>query len=124
MRSHLEFRSAVYADDGAAIAQVLAEHLPHYGFQAQPIVQEDWGWCVPIAHEAFSLWIGCGHYLEYPDGVLWFIEPSRPFVRRWFRRISTMEPVERLADALEAIVEASGEAKHIRWWTDEEVAAG
>jgi hypothetical protein len=98
--------------------------LPGLGFQPERVHPEDWGWRVQIANEAFPLWIGCGHYLEYPDGHLCFIEPSKSHVRHWLRRISTVETVERLADAVERIVEGSGKAYDMRWWTDAEVARG
>jgi hypothetical protein len=65
-----------------------------------------------------------GNYEEYADGHLCFIEPSRPYVRRWLKLVSTLQIVERLASALEKIVHDSGQATDLRWWTDTEVASG
>ncbi|NOW47292.1 hypothetical protein FHW96_003470 [Novosphingobium sp. SG751A] len=131
MRTNLEFcSSAPLADppedapQGEAIARFLAERLPAYGFEIEKVNVEDWGWRIQIHHEAFPLWIGCGFYPEYPDGVLCFIEPAKPFLRRWFRKIPTLETVERLADALERIVAGSGLAQDLRWWSEEENARG
>ena len=44
----------------------------------------------------YRLWIGCGNYEEYPDGFLCFIEPSKPFVRKWFRKIDTTDRLSAL----------------------------
>ncbi|HSG34209.1 MAG TPA: hypothetical protein VLA37_06715 [Sphingomonadaceae bacterium] len=135
MRTHLEFRSEALreafnrTDDpgeigGRLVAELLSSRLPEHGFAVKRVVQEDWGWCIVLDNEAFSLWIGTGDYLEYSDGHLCFIEPSRPFVRRWFRQVSTAETVERLATAIEAIIRASGQASELRWWNETEVARG
>lgn len=131
MRTNLEFRSAALLADppegdpqGETIARFLAERLPAHGFEIEKVHAEDWGWRIQIHHEAFPLWIGCGFYPEHPDGVLCFIEPSKPFWRRWLRKTSTVETVERLANALERIVAASGLAQDLRWWSEEENARG
>jgi hypothetical protein len=94
MRTNLEFRSSALLADtpedapqGETTARFLAERLPAHGFEIEKVHAEDWGWRIHIHHEAFPLWIGCGFYPEYPDGVLCFIEPAKPFLRRWFRKI-------------------------------------
>lgn len=129
MRSHVEFRSATLSDEpgdeaapkGEAVARLLAAELPGHGYQIERIYSEDWGWCVQVSNSSFPLWIGCGHYQEYEDGHLCFIEPSRPYIRRWLRRVPTIEIVERLATAIEDILRHSGEVYDLRWWTDAEV---
>jgi hypothetical protein len=129
MRSHLEFRSgtlrdAAAPDGGEAVAQLLAKALPGHGFTVERVFAEDWGRCVAIANRDFPLWIGCGGYAEYSDGMLCFIEPSRPVIRKWLRRIDVSARVEALADAMERILADSGRARDLRWWSPEEVAAG
>ena len=131
MRSHFEFRSPdlLTRNDEAVpyckpVAEMLATQLPAYGYEVERIVQDDWGWLVRLVNPSFPLWIGCGHYEEYLDGHLCFIEPSRPYVRRWLKRVSTAEIVERLATALEKIVRDSGEATDLHWWTDTGAGTG
>ena len=79
------------------------------------------GWPIDLENDAFPLWIGCGNYEECEDGFLCFIEPPRPFICRWLKRIPTSETVERLANALEEIVAQSGNARDLRWWTEGEM---
>lgn len=132
MRSHLEFRSAAFLDEqdgcgelrGEKVARLLADHLPAHGFEPERVHAEDWGWRIQLASEAFPLWIGCGHYEEHADGHLCFIERSKPYVRRWLKRIATSDAVERLATAVERIVQDSGKVHDLRWWTGAEVARG
>jgi len=132
MRSHVEFRSSALLDaqggetgpKGEAVARLLAAELPGHGYQIECVDPEDWGWRVQIANSAFPLWIGCGHYQEYADGHLCFIEPSRPYIRRWLKRVPTADAVERLATAIEDILRASGAVNDLRWWTEAEAADG
>lgn len=125
MRSHLEFVAPTLLKsseepEGFTVAHLLAQGLPACGFEVIDISAEDWGYRAEVAHDAFPLWIGCGRYLEYPDGVLCFIDPSKPYVRRWLKRISTMDTVERLASAIQRVIEESGQADKLRWWSEEE----
>jgi hypothetical protein len=132
MRSNLEFRWSELSDAGSdeaapraqEVAQLLADELPRHGFDVSYVSEEDWGWRVTVANQAFPLWIGCGHYEEYDDGFLCFIEPRTSSVRRFLKRLPTTETVERLATAIERIIQESGKAHHIRWWTDDENVRG
>jgi hypothetical protein len=128
MRTHLEFRSSAFpalpgeeeavnpGRHGRRLADLLAAKLPGHGFEVIRLGCEDWGWRIDLRNDLFPLWIGCGNYEEYEDGFLCFIEPSKPFVRRWLKRVETAGTVESLATALENIVETSGEARDLRWW--------
>jgi hypothetical protein len=132
MRSNVEFRSPDLLDaqpgagvpQGEAVATLLAEHLAHRGYSIEVVEPEDWGWRVQLHNAAFPLWIGCGHYEEYPDGHLCFIEPSKPYTGRWWKRIATEETVERLATAIEQVLRDSGKVYDLRWWTAAENARG
>jgi hypothetical protein len=135
MRTHLEFVSAEFPPEpsedeevnpgryGKRLAAFLAEKLPQHGFKLSSVYAEDWGWCIAIESTAFPLWIGCGNYDEYENGFLCFIEPSKPFVRRWLSKVSTADTVDRLATAMQAVLEESGKVRQLRWWTDEEARA-
>jgi hypothetical protein len=136
MRTHLEFRSSAFPPYpgeeeqinpdlyGKRLAEFVAEALSEAGFEVDEPDPEDWGWYVTIANQEFPLWVGCGHYQEFPDGFLCFIEPSKPFVRKWFRKVSTEDTVRRVANVLEKSLEAHPEVRELRWWTDEESARG
>jgi len=73
---------------------------------------------VELENEAFPLWIGCGHQDGENDEFLCFIEPSKPFVRKWFRKIDTTVQVSRAANALKKVLESVPDIHSIRWSTE------
>ncbi len=133
MQTHVGFRSAKFLPYegeeaevnpglwGKRLAQYLRAKLVEKGTVVGEIFAEDWGWAVPLQHEAFPIWIGCGHYQEYPDAYLVFIEPSKPRIRKGlFRKIDTTADVERIAGVLDAILRADPEIRDVRWWNEDE----
>ena len=131
--THVEFRSdrfAAYDGEeeqinpglwGKRLAEFLRDNLPFEGFEINEPFAEDWGWVVPIANESFDLWIGCGHYQEYPDGYLCFIEPHRHIVRKFLKKIDTRERVTSVQMALDKILVENAGISAKRWWTYEEL---
>jgi hypothetical protein len=133
MKTHVEFRSAkfpAYPGEekevnpglwGKRLAEYLYQKLKEQGIETKEIFAEDWGWTVPIRHEAFPMWVGCGHYQEYPDGYLVFVEPSKPTIRKGlFKKIDTTYDVEKVAGAIDRILKSDPDIHDIRWWTEEE----
>ena len=136
MRTHVEFRSSAfpaYEDEdeqvnpgrfGRRLAEFLQAQLPVQGIPTEEIYAEDWGWAVPVVNQAFSVWVGCGNYEEYPDGFLCFIEPSKPTVRKGlFKKVDTTQVVERVAVALEKALVSRPDVREIRWWSQNETGA-
>ncbi len=145
MKTHLEFRSDAFPAQpgeeeevnpgrwGRLLADYLSTELRARGFAGRGPFAEDWGWLIPLENEGFALWIGCGNIerddeafavASDPDPVdqfLCFIEPSKPFVRKLFRKIDTTARVGELAAALEAALRAHPRVRQLRWWTDEEL---
>lgn len=133
MRTHLQFRSSsfpAFASEyeeinpgvfGKRLADYLASALPSFGLHVERIDCEDWGWRIDLRNEGFPLWIGCSNYSEYSDGFLCQIIPSKPYVWRWFKKVPTVETVERVAKAIEAALAAHGNVHALRWWDESEV---
>lgn len=102
---------------GRRLAEFIATGLAAHGFQPGEPVAEDWGWCVPIRHDAFPMFVGCSNQVE-PGGnrFLCLIDPSTPTVKKgFFKRVDTRADVERLAQALEAVLRASPEVRDLAW---------
>ena len=133
MRTHAEFASLAFPASlgeeegtnpsrfGKQLAGFLAQGLPSHGFTVTNVGAEDWGWMVALENEAFPLWVGCGNYEEFENGFLCFIEPSKPIVKKWFSKIDATPTVEKLASALEALLQGSGKVSKFRWWSENEV---
>lgn len=105
---------------GKRLAEFLCEKLPAAGFKTEGPRPEDWGWYIDVVNSGFRLWIGCGHYQEYPDGYLCFIEPNAPYIRKFFRKIDTRERVNALQRALDKILVESNGIREKRRWTYED----
>jgi len=105
---------------GKRLAEFLSDGLKANGIDILDLFAEDWGWVVPVVNDDFRLWIGCGNYDEYPNGFLCFVEPSKPYIRRFLRKISTADKVQTLVKALDSVISSDPSIRDIRWWTAEE----
>jgi hypothetical protein len=106
---------------GMRLAEFFFEQLPAHGFPVRSMGAEDWGVRVELDHPDYPLWLGCGNYEEEENSFLCFIEPATPFVRKWFRKIPNAPTVERLAIAVETILQSSGKVSNLRGWSDNEL---
>ena len=132
MKTHVEFRSNKFPPYegeeeqinpdlwGQRLGEYLKEKLHCTGIETEELIPEDWGWCLPVRNDEFPMWIGCGHYQEYPNGYLCFIEPSKPYIRKLFKKIDTTRQIDRVAEALDNILRLDPEITHIRWWDENE----
>ncbi len=132
MKTHVEFCSDAFPaypgeeDEtnsgcyGKRLAEYVSVALRQHGFETTEPSADDWGWIVSIKQESFPLWVGCGAYAEYEDGFLCFIEPHKPFIRRWFKKIDTRARVGALQVALDKILSAHSQVRQIQWWAHEE----
>jgi hypothetical protein len=132
MKTHVEFRSTAFPpleseeDEinpgrwGRRLAEYLKAEFEAEGVQTEEIYCEDWGVALPIKNAEFPLWIGCGNYEEYEDGFLCFIEPSKPFIRRLFRKIETATRVGEISVILDKILQKNPEVAEVRWWDENE----
>jgi hypothetical protein len=127
MKTQVEFRSAAFPAYegeeeninpgrwGKRLAEFLQQKLMEENIPTGEIYFEDWGVALPIKNEAFPLWIGCGNLDETEDGFVCFIEPSKPYVRRWFRKIETVPTVTRLSETLDRILRSQPEIRDVEW---------
>lgn len=94
---------------GRRLAEFLQRELEARGFRVRCLLAEDWGWVVELHNEAFPLWIGCASDMETPNAFRCFIEPSRSYVWRRWRRVPTAPAVAPVAEAVAAILADSVE---------------
>jgi len=132
MLTHVEFRSDDFSPIegeeelinpglwGKRLADFIRVGLLREGFDISEPIAEDWGWMLKVRNHPFSIWIGCGHYAEYEDGYLCFIEPHKPYVWRLLRRIDTRECIAFLQKAVDKVLSEHTAIRGKRWWTHEE----
>jgi hypothetical protein len=46
---------------GKSLAEWVRIKFKELGYQPEPVIAEDWGWCVMLKREPFMLWVGCGN---------------------------------------------------------------
>ena len=124
-----EFRSDQFAIDpredeetnpgcyGRELGEWLRANLAPDG---EPLIAEDWGWCVMLQREPFSLWVGCANVTDVRSGP----PPTQPvawscivgadvllwtsyFWRRLARRVSPEGALRDATDRLEALLRSN-----------------
>ena len=107
------FENGVY---GKRLAEYFCGRLPSYGFQVADCFAEDWGWMVELKHDRkFPFFVGCGHAEGQDDNYLCFIEPSKPVIRRWFKKMDVRDDILALKNALAKILENDPQIHSIEW---------
>jgi hypothetical protein len=46
---------------GRSFAEWVRIKFNELGYEPEPTIAEDWGWCVMLQRKPFMLWIGCGN---------------------------------------------------------------
>ena len=133
MKTHVEFRSDKFPPLlrkeeeinpdlwGKRLAEYLEQKLNAESIETCEMNPEDWGWVLPIKNDNFSMWIGCGRYQEYPDGYLCFVEPHKPVVRKFFKKVDTTQKVGQIVEALNRILTSDSGIRNVRWWEENEI---
>jgi hypothetical protein len=112
---------------GRSLAEWVRIKFAELGYEPEPVIAEDWGWCVMLRREPFMLWVGCGNDRSefygavkpeeqasfVPDGrnVEWscFVGADTPiwtsfFWKRMLRLASTHEQVGLVAHQLRELL--------------------
>lgn len=100
---------------GKRLAEYLVEKLAEEGIASEGLVAEDWGWYVPIRNEGFELAICCGHQNGDEDEFLCFTEPSKPIVKKLFRKVDATTQLTKLTKALQKILSSDPDIQEIAW---------
>ncbi len=127
MKTNIEFKSELFSaydgeeDEinpgryGKRLAEYIHKEIQNFGVDVNDIYSEDWGWVVPVKHDEFSVWIGCGNYEEYENGFFVFVEPSKPVIRKWFRKIDTTGVVSKVKESIEKVLKANDGIVDVCW---------
>ena len=99
---------------GHALAKFIGDALEQRGFGEIRYVAEDWGWCCLLPNEGYELFYGVCSY-EDAEFMIQF-SPSRPVIRRLFRKIDVSERLGRLQRTVFEILEnAPGRTQGPDW---------
>ena len=127
MKTQVTFRSAQFPayegeeDDinpgvwGKRLSEYLAVQLSAQGIATDPAIAEDWGWLLPVQNDAFPMALCCGHQDGDDDEFVVFTEPSKPFVRRGFKKVDATAQLTTLTAALDHILTADADVADVLW---------
>ena len=127
MKTQVEFRSSKFPPYdgeeeeinpglwGKRLAEYLVQKLAELGVETEDIVAEDWGYYVPVRNEGFELALCCGHQNGDDDEFLCFTEPSKPIVKKLFKKVDATIQLSRLTEALENILSSDPDIREIVW---------
>jgi hypothetical protein len=100
---------------GKRLAEYLVQKLADEGVETKGIIAEDWGYYVPVSNEGFKLALCCGHQNGDDDEFLCFTEPSKPIVKKLFKKVDATAQLSRLTGVLEKILSSDPDIKEIMW---------
>ena len=132
MKTHVEFRTDIFPPYdgeenqinpgiwGKRLAEYLKAKLKENGINSEDICSEDWGYEIPIINGKYPFFLGCANYQEYENGFLVFINPSKPIIRKLFKKIDLTNEINSISEIIDKILSENNEIKNIRWWTEEE----
>ena len=103
---------------GKRLAEYLQKSLPRYGVIVAGIFAEDWGWCIEIAHdEKYFLSIRCANINENESNnrFLCFINPDKPYIRKWFKKIDVRDNIKKVSNALNTILLEDPDIYDVSW---------
>lgn len=100
---------------GKRLAEYFVQKLAEKGIEMQRMVAEDWGWCVQLKNEEFTLAICCGHQYGDDDVFVCFTDPRAPIVRKFFRKIDATAQLARLTEAMQEILASDPDIRDVEW---------
>lgn len=127
MKTQVEFRSSKFPPYegeeeqlnpglwGKRLAEYLVQKLAERGIETGEMVAEDWGWSVPVRNEQFRLALCCGHQNGDDDRFVCFTDPSKPIVKKLFKKLDATPQLTRLTDALQQILASDPDIREVVW---------
>ncbi len=102
---------------GKHLATWLSERLRAEGVLVEPLIPEDWGWCIVTQRRPFLLWVGCVNVHDYDktkpgdppprgDEVVWscIVEAEVPLLSKFWRPPSTEAAASSLFAQVQRII--------------------
>ena len=100
---------------GKALAEWVADQLRKRGVAVGEVFPEDWGWCVMVSGQSFSLWVGCGN--EDGSKTRWLLFPAaeRGISQRLFKTVDTAPALSELKNHIAEIVRTIPDVRDVEW---------
>ena len=100
---------------GKRLAEFLLERLSGTSVVPEEPSPEDWGWYLPVRVGDARLALCCGHQHDGDDAFLIFTDPTKPVVRRMFKKIDMTAPLETLIAEVDRVLQAEPGITAVEW---------
>ena len=100
---------------GRRLAEYLVGKLKEKGISVDEPIAEDWGYYIPVENKDFRLAICCGHQNGDDDEFLCFTDPSKPTVRKLFKKIDASTQLKQITESLNEIFTSDPEITDLEW---------
>ena len=94
---------------GRALAEWVGDRLREQGLPAEPVIAEDFGWCVPVRLAPHAVYVACASGEESPDSGRWqlFVFAEGGLVQRLLGTDTRGEAIQRVFTAARQALESS-----------------
>ena|SRR5687767_8461991 len=94
---------------GRSLAEWVGERLRERGLPAEPVIAEDFGWCVPVRLHPHAIYVACASGEEMQGSWRWqlFVFAEGGLLQRLFGKDTRRESVDRVFAAVREALQAS-----------------
>jgi hypothetical protein len=98
---------------GKSLSIWLAERLTAHGFNAEKVIPEDFGWCIPIESKQHSLYVTCASADSVPTHWVVFGFAEGWFLLRFVGKDTRKQSITRLNSVLGIIFRESTQVQNL-----------
>jgi hypothetical protein len=100
---------------GRALAEWVGDRLRELGLPAEPVIAEDFGWCVPVRLTPHALYVACASEEEMPGSWRWqlFVFAEGGLLQRLLGKDTRREAVDRVFAAVRQALESSPDIRNL-----------
>ena len=100
---------------GRSLAEWVGARLRERGLPAEPVIAEDFGWCVPVRLEPHAVYVACASEEEMQGSWRWqlFVFAEGGLLQRLFGKDTRREAVDRVFGAVRQALEASADIHNL-----------
>jgi hypothetical protein len=100
---------------GRSLAEWVGARLRERGLPAEPVIAEDFGWCVPVRLEGHAVYVACASEEEMEGSWRWqlFVFAEGGLLQRILGKNMRREAVDRVFSAVRQALESSPDIRNL-----------
>jgi hypothetical protein len=100
---------------GRSLAEWVGERLRERGLPAEPVIAEDFGWCVPVRLEPHAVYVACASEEELQRSWRWqlFVFAEGGLLKRLFGHDTRRQSIDRVFGAVREALQSSRDVQNL-----------